>query len=110
MTNILNWKNGLQSVFKELSFFWCIDVALDENIIDAHLAKRLHMLRMIEIRFTYAPVRIEPILTDRDTPSAFLRILSNKHGIGEIGILSRCIMGSRLFRSRISPNSVKSRL
>jgi hypothetical protein len=58
---------------------------------------------MIEIRFTCAPVRIEPILTDRDTPSAFLRILSNKHEIGEISILSRCIMGSRLFRSRISP-------
>jgi hypothetical protein len=45
LANKLDWTNGLLPVLAELSFLWCIDVALDEGIIDSDLAHRCHVLR-----------------------------------------------------------------
>ncbi len=45
LTGSINWTNEIHAVFETLAFFWCIEVARDENIIDAHLASRLHTLR-----------------------------------------------------------------
>jgi hypothetical protein len=41
----IDWKTDVDSTLDRQSFYWQIEIAADENIVDANLATRLHTLR-----------------------------------------------------------------